>query len=147
MLRGCPLDDYQVVKLSQRGMPYAEIADVVGVSLAYACRVYKRYEREGMHGITKGQRGRRTGQLRTLEQEQEAAVQKTIQDRTPDQMKMPFALRTRQAVQELIKREYGIKMPIRTVGEYLMLWGFTPQKPIRKAYEQRPEQVQKWLKD
>ena len=37
-------------------------------------------------------------------------------------------------------------MPIRTVEEYLMRWGFTPQKPIRKAYEKRPEQVQKWLR-
>ena len=45
-----------------------------------------------MQGISKGQRGRRTGQQRTLGKEQEAAVQKTIQDRTPDQMKMPFAL-------------------------------------------------------
>lgn len=53
--------------------------------------------------------------------EQEAAVQKTIQDRAPDQLKMPFALWTRQAVQELIRRQHGIKMPIRTVGEYLML--------------------------
>ena len=137
----------QVVKLRKRGMPYAEIAEVVGVSLSYACRVYKRYEREGMPGISKGQRGRRTGQQRTLATEQEAAVQKTIQDRTPDQLKMPFALWTRQAVQELIKRQHGIKMPIRTVGEYLMRWGFTPQKPIRKAYEQRPECVENWLKE
>ena len=137
----------QVVKLRKRGMPYAEIAEVVGVSLSYACRVYKRYEREGMPGISKGQRGRRTGEQRTLGTEQEAAVQKTIQDRTPDQLKMPFALWTRQAVQELIKRQHDIKMPIRTVGEYLMRWGFTPQKPIRKAYEQRPECVQNWLKE
>jgi len=135
----------QVVKLRQRGMRYTEIADVVGVAPTHACRVYKRYERDGMQGLSKGRRGRRTGQQRTLGKEQEGAVQKTIQDRTPDQLKMPFALWTRQAVQELIKRQHGIEMPIRTVGEYLMRWGFTPQKPIRKAYEQRPEQVQKWL--
>jgi hypothetical protein len=24
-------------------------------------------------------------------------------------------------------------------------WGFTPQKPIKKAYEQRPEAVRQWL--
>ena len=27
----------------------------------------------------------------------------------------------------------------------LKRWGFTPQKPIKKAYEQRPEAVQAWL--
>jgi transposase len=136
----------QIVKLRQCDMSYAEISDTVGVSLSYACRVYKRYEREGMQGISKGQRGRRTGQQRTLGTEQEAAVRKTIQDRTPHQLKLPFALWTRQAVQELINRQHGIKMPIRTVGEYLMRWGFTLQKPIRKAYEQRPSALRNGLR-
>ncbi len=39
----------------------------------------------------------------------------------------------------------NIKMPIRTVGEYLKRWGFTPQKPLKRAYEQRPAEVKKWL--
>jgi transposase len=38
-----------------------------------------------------------------------------------------------------------VDIPIRTVGEYLNRWGFSPQKPITKAYEQQPEAVQKWL--
>jgi len=36
-------------------------------------------------------------------------------------------------------------MPIRTVGEYLRRWGFTPQKPVKRAYEQSPAAVQRWL--
>jgi transposase len=39
----------------------------------------------------------------------------------------------------------GIEMPIRTVGEYLKRWGFTPQKPIKRAYEQSEPAVKKWL--
>ena len=66
-------------------------------------------------------------------------------NKTPDQYRLVFALWTRQAVQELIKIRFGIKMPIRTVGEYLKRWGFTPQKPLKQAYEQRPADVQKWL--
>ena len=31
------------------------------------------------------------------------------------------------------------------VGEYLRRWGFTPQKPLRKAYKQDPEAVAQWL--
>lgn len=31
------------------------------------------------------------------------------------------------------------------MGEYLKRWGFTPQKPITRAYEQRPEAVKAWL--
>jgi len=36
-------------------------------------------------------------------------------------------------------------MPIRTVGEYLKRWGFTAQKPLKRAYQQRPAEVQRWL--
>lgn len=38
-------------------------------------------------------------------------------------------------------------MPVRTVGEYLNRWGFTPQKPAKQAYEQSPKTVQRWLKE
>ena len=58
---------------------------------------------------------------------------------------MEFALWNRAAVMQLIEREYGIKLSIRGVGNYLRRWGFTPQKPIRRAYEQQPEAVRKWL--
>jgi transposase len=48
---------------------------------------------------------------------------------------------------QLIDQPYGIKLPVRTVGKYLAHWGFTPQKPIKKAYEQRTEAIQAWLKE
>jgi hypothetical protein len=49
------------------------------------------------------------------------------------------------AVMLLIERECDIRTPVRSAGEYLKRWGFTPQKPIRRAYEQSPVAVQKWL--
>ena len=58
---------------------------------------------------------------------------------------MPFALWTREAVGELIFKRYGLRLPIRTLGEYLKRWGFTPQKPKRRDYAQQPEQVKQWL--
>lgn len=36
-------------------------------------------------------------------------------------------------------------MPIRTVGLYLWRWGYSPQKPLQRAYEQDPEAVEEWL--
>ena len=53
------------------------------------------------------------------------------------QLKLDYALWTRKAVMDLIEQETGIRMPIRTVGEYLKRWGFTPQKPVKRAYEQK----------
>lgn len=60
---------------------------------------------------------------------------------------MEFALWNRAAVMQLIERKYGIKLSVRGVGNYLSRWGFTPQKPIKKACEQRPEAVQAWPND
>jgi DDE superfamily endonuclease/Winged helix-turn helix len=68
-----------------------------------------------------------------------------IETRSPHELKITSALWTRQAVRELIKQQVGIRLPIRTVGEYLRRRGFTPQKPLRKAYEQDPEAVAEWL--
>jgi transposase len=135
----------QVVKLRQRGMKHAEISEIVGIHEKHSSRIYRRYEREGIKGLAKGRRGRRADEQKTLTPDMETAIRKEITDKTPDQLKMPFALWTRKAVAELIRLRCGIAMPIRTVGEYLMRWGFTPQKPIRKAYEQNPSHVEKWL--
>ncbi len=46
---------------------------------------------------------------------------------------------------QLIEQRFGIKLPVRTMGLYLARWGFTPQKPMKKAYEQSPSAVKKWL--
>ena len=36
---------------------------------------------------------------------------------------------------------------MRGVGNYLKRWGFTPQKPIKKAYERHPEAGQAWVEE
>jgi hypothetical protein len=90
-------------------------------------------------------RGKKPGGGRMLSEEQERAVQQIICDKRPEQLKMEFALWNRAAVMQLIERECGIKLTVRGVGNYLKRWGFTPQKPIKKAYEQSPEAVQAWL--
>ena len=56
-----------------------------------------------------------------------------------------YALWSRTAVMELIAHRLKIKLPVRTAGMYLARWGFTPQKPMKKAYEQRPVEVKAWL--
>jgi transposase len=93
--------------------------------------------------VQHGHRPKGSGRLLTLEQERE--VQRLIRDHVPDQLKMSYALWTRQAVRELILRRYDVLLCVRAVGNYLKRWGFTPQKPLTKAYEQSPETVGKWL--
>ena len=87
------------------------------------------------------------GKCRRLTLQEEQEIQKDIIDHCPDQLKLPFALWTRQAVREHIKVKFNKDLPIRTVGEYLHWWNFTPQKTIKVAYQRDDKAVQKWLKE
>jgi Winged helix-turn helix len=53
----------------------------------------------------------------------------------------------RALVCELIDRRFGIRVAEKTVGRYLRSWGFGPQKPARRALEQNPEMVARWLQE
>ena len=135
----------QAIRFKQKGMSFVAIAAMVAVHRNTVAKWWKTYEQEGAKGLRAQRRGRRVGEQRTLLLEQEIAIQRLICDKTPDQYKLTFALWTRQAVQELIMIRLKVRMPVRTVGEYLNRWGFTPQKPLKRAYAQRPAAVRQWL--
>ena len=105
------------------------------------------FELEGPGAILSAKRGRKAGGSRSLSPSQELSVQKMITDKTPDQLKMPFALWTRRAVCDLVEESFGIPLPERTCGEYLKRWGFTAQRPARRNYEQNPEAVRRWMQE
>lgn len=133
------------VKLWKKQHNYTEIAEILSVNPITVSNWIKRYQAGGMSALKARRRGREQGSGRHLTHAQEHHIQKLITDKTPDQLKLAYALWTRKSVQELIEQEAGFMMPIRTVGEYLKRWGFTPQKPLKKAYEQNPKAVQRWL--
>ena len=135
----------QAIRLKKAGRTYKVIAEITGVHETTVCKWYKAYIRDGKTAVKIKKRGRPNGSCRTLTPEQEKELQKAIRDKCPDQLKLAFALWTRIAVQQLIKQLWSIDMPIRTVGEYLKRWGFTPQKPLKKAYKQNPKTVKDWL--
>jgi len=137
----------QAVRLRKRGETYAAIAESVGVHERTVIRWLRLYEDSGEKALKAKILGRPTGAGRSLSPEQEAQIQKLITDKTPDQLKMAYALWTREAVRQLIEQEFSVKLAIRTVGKYLSLWGFTPQKPLKKAYEQNPKMVTQWLEE
>jgi transposase len=135
----------QAVRLSRRGETNTAIAEILGVNRRTVGLWLQRYAAAGVRGLQAKRRGRKVGEQRTLTPDQETDIQRLLIDKTPDQLKLTFALWSRQAVRELLRVRLAIRMPIRTVGEYLRRWGFTPQKPIKRAYEQSPAAVQRWL--
>src|SRR4030095_2168098 len=86
------------------------------------------------------------GSGRFLEAEQEARVPPLIRRHTPDERGLPFALWSRAAVRMLIEQHCGVRLAVRTMSTYLARWGFTAQKPLRRAYEQSPKAVRHWLR-
>lgn len=138
---------YQVIRLKKQGRKRLEIKDITGVHPSTISAWWKLYKAGGEKALKLKKPGPEVGSTRTLTPDQEKELQKAIYDKCPDQMKLPFALWTRPAIRQLIKQLYSIDMPIRTVGEYLKRWGFTPQKPLRKAYKQNPKAVKQWLED
>jgi len=135
----------RAVKMRLQGTSLKDTATQCEMSRTTVIAALKAYEAGGWKAVDVDRGGRPTGSGRTLSVEQEREVQRLIRDRTPDQLKMVYALWTRQAVAELIRERYGIKLAVRTMGLYLGRWGFTPQKPMKKAYEQSPAAVKKWL--
>ncbi len=136
---------YQVIRLRKQSRKHREISAITGVSRSICSTWWTLYKNGGKKALKIKKRGRPKGRCRTLSLEQEKILQKSMHDKCPNQLKLPFMLWTRIAVQQLIKHLWAIDMPIRTVGEYLKRWGFTPQKPLRRAYKQNPKAVKAWL--
>jgi transposase len=135
----------RAVHARQLGYAVADIAAILGVREETVSRWCSRFDHGGRDALPGDRTGRPIGSGRRLNSQQEQALQQMIETKSPQELGISSALWTRQAVRELIQQQVGIRLPIRTVGEYLRRWGFTPQKPVRKAYKQDPEAVAEWL--
>jgi transposase len=139
-----------IIRRKISGVSVQEIADAVGCCRAVIYNLWYSWiqcrpkEREGKVIKVKAA-GTKPGERRRITPEQERKIQKLIQDKYPDQLKLDFALWTREAVMQLIQQRLGVAISIRAVGDYLKRWGFTPQKPAKRAYERDPVQVGIWL--
>lgn len=134
----------RTVRAVNKGMSHAEAERVFGVTRQRVGLWKKAYEEGGWKALKGKRRGRKPG--KRLAPLQSAQVVRKIMDKTPDQLKLPFMLWTREAVGQWIAKRFGIHLSVWTVGRYLRGWGLTPQKPLRRAYEQDPQAVEQWLK-
>ena len=135
----------QAIRLREQGKRPGEIATYIGVHRTTVWQWWRAYQQNAEVALHQQQRGNKWGEGRTLTRTEEAWLQQLMREHFPDELSIDSALWTRSAVQTLIVCECGVEMPIRTVGEYLKRWGYTPQKPLKRAYEQNPQQVKAWL--
>jgi transposase len=135
----------RAVAAVRSGMSQVEAARVFGVTRQAIGRWVGSFRESGVKALRAKRRGR-PPEAR-LSGEEASWVRRQIVSRTPDQLALRFFLWTREAVRDLIAEEFGLRLSVWTVGRYLKSWGFTPQKPIRRAFEQNPVEVQRWLKE
>ena len=137
---------HRAVSAVENGMTHVKAAEVFGVTRQSVDRWVSVYRTAGVDGLKAQKRGPK-GERAKLKGWQSAAVCNLIRDRHPEQLKLPFVLWTADAVRQLIQRKYKVRVSARTVRRYLACWGFTPQKPVRRAYEQDDVVVERWLKE
>jgi len=136
---------FKAIKAVLDGKKQVEVAKLFDVTRQAVGKWVKAHREGGTRALKAKPRGRPKGG--SLLPWQAAQIAKTIVDRHPEQLKLPYYLWTREAVAQLIERRFGIRLSIWTVGRYLGRWGFTPQKPVRRAFEKNPEQVRRWLEE
>lgn len=134
----------QAMRMIDMGQSQSEVARLLDISKQTMSLWRKRYLEGGWAALKKRRRGRAVGTDRRLSKEQEQEVQKTIVDKMPDQLKMSFALWSRRAVRQLIKDAYGVSYTLQGIGKLLKDWGFTPQRPAKRAIERDDEAVKRW---
>jgi transposase len=135
----------RVVAAVKDGMTQAAAARVFNVSPKAVWRWVDAFDRNGNRALRAGVRGRRPGEQKTLDPRQEARVRRAVLGKYPDQVALPGLVWTRPQVRDLVRRWFGVGLSLVTIGKYLRSWGLSPQKPVRKAYEQNPEAVARWL--
>lgn len=128
------------------GKTQSEVAALFGVSLKAVNNWWRTYRELGMSGLRmKSRRPKSADDGGRLKGWQCSSIVRTIVSKTPDQLQFGFMLWTREAVAELIKDRFNLKLSKWTVGRLLKKWGMSPQKPVKRAYEQQPEVVKRWL--
>jgi transposase len=133
---------FRVVTAIRNGMKKSAAARSFAVSRTSIDAWLRRVAQGNITSLRSKKRGRPPEPR--LANHQAATMVKLITDRTPDQLRLAFALWTREAVRDLLAQRCFVQVSVRTAGRYLKRWGFTPQKPLRRAYERNPAAVKRW---
>jgi transposase len=135
---------FKALAALKEGRSKTEVSRLFGVSRQAIHGWINRKQQAGIQGLRARRRGRPAGGR--LDPKQKRMICRLVTDHCPDQLKLPFYLWTREAVAHLIAQRCGERLSVWTAGRLLARWGFTPQKPTRRAFEQDPKEVGAWLR-
>jgi len=75
---------------------------------------------------------------------QMAKLAKVVREKNPLQLQFEYALWTLAIIRELLRRDFGVKLSEVSVGRLMKRLGFTPQRPLYRAWQQNPVLVDQW---
>jgi transposase len=134
------------VRLVGEGRTQTEVASLLGVSRDAVGNWIAAHRRGGDRALEARRRGRRPGHTK-LSDAQQRRMAGLVAGKNPHQLSLPGFLWTRALIRDLIRREFGVEVGEDTIGRYMRAWGFSPQKPMRRAYQQSDEAVRQWLQE
>jgi transposase len=128
----------------EKGISVDEIAEVLKVSRSSVFDWQKTYRAHGPDALrTKKTRGPKS----KLSDGQLSQLYRLIVGNDPRQLSFGLALWTRGMIQELIFRQFGVRLSLVSVGNVLANLGLSPQRPLYRAYQRDPEKVRKWKEE
>ena len=143
------LDYRMLTELRKRGVASVQegqspeiVAKALGINRVTIYGWLSRYRRGGWGALDAKKRG---GRVPKLDGKALQWVYKTVTEKNPLQLKFTFALWTAKMVGQIIAQRFDIKLSKASVCRLLGQLGLTPQRPVWRAYQQKPEEVQKWL--
>jgi transposase len=126
----------------QEGHSPEIVAKTMGIARATMYGWLARYRDGGWGSLDARKRG---GRPPKLDGPAMQWIFRTVTMKNPLQMKFTYALWTAKMVGKVINDRFGVKLSKASVCRLLAQLGLTPQRPIWRAYQQKPEEVQRWL--
>lgn len=127
----------QTIELRRKGKSFLKVGVLFNIHPDTVGHCSKRYQEGSQKALVVKKRGPKYMPCRLTCAEEQIVI-KAISDHMPGQFKLGFALWARPSLAQLIKRFWGIDIPVRTIGDFLKRWGCSPQKSVKKAWEQNP---------
>lgn len=70
-----------------------------------------------------------------------------VREKSPLQFRFPYALWTLATIRELIRRKFAVALSEVSVGRLMRRLGFSPQRPLYRAWQQNPALVESWREE
>jgi len=132
----------QGVKMMREGFHAKDVADFFNVSTRAVYGWVATFSEFGLHGL---QAKEGAGRPPKVNPQKMQWIANTVRDHTPDQLKFEFGLWTLRLIGQVIERQFKLTLSRPTLGKIMAHLGFTPQRPLRRAYEQNAALVEDWL--